>query len=871
MRKIFTLLAATFVAACFAPSVLGASLIVEDDVMPKGQDLKHENVQYHDLQQLKYYSSTAECERPVNVFVPHDYDPNKKYPVLYLLHGLGGNEFEWFGGAPNEIISNLVAEGSVQEMIVVVPNIRVRHKSVTQAPPFMSIEHFKEFDAFLDDFQTSLKPEIEKRFSIAPERANHAIAGLSMGGREALHLGIKLCEQFAYIGAFEPAPGLLPYADEESLFTPDTLTLPDEYKGNTYIMTTKGDRDGVVRDWPKVYAETLQKNGVDPHFVELHGGHDFKVWKESLYRFVKIVFSQNKADSEQSQDDAVSELVGNVIFQLNSNNIQNGLIKQRFGKFEPLENNKLSCEIEERCDNPWDAGFRFVLDRPVAKGEILLLQFKAKTIAAKTESGLAKVRPFFEHNQPPHTKSLFRVVEIGRETREYSFPISCVNDQEAGKSAFGLFMGDIAQTIEISDVKLTSFGQDRKKLAQLPDSVPSYKGAEPNAPWRKKAEERIEKIRKGNLNISVVDQTGGAVPTAQLSIRQKKSAFRWGTCVVAGRINEQSKNAEQYRDFIKKYCDVVVFENDLKWFGWANPKGRENVMKALDWFDAQGIAVRGHNLVWPSWRNSDNRWKELANAPDKLRQTVRDHVLEEAAGMKGRVCEWDVVNEPYDNRDIWQILGKEEIAEWFKIARQGEPDATLFLNDYGILSSQGLDKKKQDFYYRTLKEILDAGAPLGGIGMQGHFGSEATPPEKVIEIIERFAELGLPIAITEHDIDSTNDKYQAEFTRDFMTAVFSCEAVQEFLIWGFWERSHWRPNAAYMTADWQLTPAGKVWTELVGKEWRSNIDEKTDFYGEFSTRVFCGEYEITAKNGAQSNTVIVSVPKEGANVEIQFK
>ncbi len=857
MKKLTSLL----LALVLGNAVLACGAYVEEDIAPKGFDQQQDNVQYADLQQITYYSKTAEQDRPVNVFVPKNYDANKKYPVLYLLHGIGGNEWEWFGGAPNEVISNLVAENAFPEAIVVIPNIRVRHKSVVQEPPFFSVEHFREFDAFLEEYQTSLKPEIESRFSIAPGRESRAIAGLSMGGRESLHLGLKLCSEFAFIGAFEPAPGLLPYADEESLFNAQTLTLPDEYKNSTYVFITKGDQDGVVRDWPKTYAETLKKNGVDPHFTELHGGHDFKVWKESLYRFAKTIFQNNASESEN----------GTVLFQLTSENINAGRQGPQHGKFESQGDNTLICDITDRCQNPWDVGLRYTLDRPVEKGEILALQFKAKTLAAQTEAGLCKVRVFFELNQAPHTKSLFRVTEIGREPREYSFPIICSGDQAAGESAFGVFMGDLVQTLEISDIKLTSYGKDPAMLAQIPDTIGSYKGAEADAPWRQAAKERIEQIRKGALKITVIDQAGSTVPLAKISIRQTGSEFRWGTCVVAGRMFDPSEDGKKYREFIEKYCNIVVFENDLKWFGWANPRTRENVMKACDWFAERNIVVRGHNLVWPSWRNSDNSWKALANDPEKLRQTVREHVLDEAKGMKGRVVDWDVVNEPYDNRDVWEILGKNEIAEWYKLARQEEPNAVLFLNDYGILSSEGLDKRKQDFYYQTIKEIVDSGAPIGGIGMQGHFGSEATSPEKVIEIIERFSTFGLPIAITEHDIDSTNAKYQAEFTRDFMTAAFSCEAVQEFLIWGFWARSHWRPNAAYMTSDWQLTPAGKVWTDLVSKEWRSNLDVDADFYGEAEVRVFKGDYEIEAMNGAQTGKAKVTVSKDGAEIVVQVR
>ena len=140
------------------------------------------------------------------------------------------------------------------------------------------------------------------------------------------------------------------------------------------------------------------------------------------------------------------------------------------------------------------------------------------------------------------------------------------------------------------------------------------------------------------------------------------------------------------------------------------------------------------------------------------------------------------------------------------------------------------------------------------------------PPAKIVEIIKRFGTLNLPIAITECDVDSNDPEYQADFMSDLLTAVFSCEEVEEFLLWGFWARSHWRPNSALLTQNWELTPIGKVWTEFVEQTTRSSQEGESDFSGVFKTRLYCGEYEIVAKNGAQSGTTNVVVTRDGTEV-----
>ncbi len=266
------------------------SFIDKDYEAPAGFDAKKPDVPYGEIKHVRYYSKTSENERNVTILLPPNYDKDKKYPVLYLLHGLGGNEYEWLGGNPVEVIGNLTASGKAKEMIVVVPNIRVRHKSVTKEPEFFSVEHFREFDAFLDDLRDNLMPYIEKNYPVLPGRDNRAVAGLSMGGRSALHVGIQLTDDFAYIGALTPAVGVLPYPVEKGLFTKETLTLPEKYRKNTLILIVKGSTDDVVGHWPKEYEKTLHANGVEPIYYVTEGGHDFGVWKNGLYNFVRRIF-----------------------------------------------------------------------------------------------------------------------------------------------------------------------------------------------------------------------------------------------------------------------------------------------------------------------------------------------------------------------------------------------------------------------------------------------------------------------------------------------------------------------------------------------------------------------------------------------------
>jgi enterochelin esterase-like enzyme len=243
---------------------------------------------------VEYYSETTGQTRKANVILPAGYDESKEYPVLYLLHGLGGDHKEWLAADPLYIIGNLIETGQAEEMIVVMPNVRARKDDSPNPPDVFTLEHYKAFDNFINDLSNDLMPYIEANYSIKKGRKNTAIAGLSMGGRESLYIGFTLPEKFGYIGAFSPAYGILPYTNfgitEEGLFTEETFKLPEKYSNNTYVMIVTGKSDTLVKNEPFRYHQALEDNGVEHVYYERAGGHDFTVWRPALDNFVKNIF-----------------------------------------------------------------------------------------------------------------------------------------------------------------------------------------------------------------------------------------------------------------------------------------------------------------------------------------------------------------------------------------------------------------------------------------------------------------------------------------------------------------------------------------------------------------------------------------------------
>src|SRR5436305_10529672 len=155
---------------------------------PQGFDAKREGIDRGKLETIEYDSTTVGAKRKAQVYTPPGYSKDNKYPVLYLLHGIGGDENEWArGGAPDVILDNLYADKMAVPMIVVMPNGRAS-KDVTARDPIP--KQSPAFAAFEKDLLTDLIPFVEKSYSVKAERESRAIAGLSMGGGQSLNFGL---------------------------------------------------------------------------------------------------------------------------------------------------------------------------------------------------------------------------------------------------------------------------------------------------------------------------------------------------------------------------------------------------------------------------------------------------------------------------------------------------------------------------------------------------------------------------------------------------------------------------------------------------------------------------------------------------------
>ena len=265
----------------YASKMLGL-LGYKTDV-PADFDKPRTDILHGKIDTIQYKSKTVGSKRKALIYTPPGYSKKKKYPVLYLLHGIGGDEKEWLrGGQPQVILDNLFADKKIRDMIVVMPNGRAM-KDDRATGDIMAPDKVQAFATFEKDLINDLIPFVEKKYSVLKNRENRAIAGLSMGGGQSLNFGLGNLDKFAWVGGFSSAPNTKPPVE--------LIPNPEEAKNKLKLLWIScGDKDWLLSFSARTH-EYLAENGVN-HVYRLipEGQHDFKVWKDGLYGFTQLLF-----------------------------------------------------------------------------------------------------------------------------------------------------------------------------------------------------------------------------------------------------------------------------------------------------------------------------------------------------------------------------------------------------------------------------------------------------------------------------------------------------------------------------------------------------------------------------------------------------
>jgi enterochelin esterase-like enzyme len=248
---------------------------------PAGFDVRREGVARGRVERVEYNSTVTGNKRPAMVYTPPGYSTRQRYPVLYLLHGLGANETTWTADlVADQILDNLIADKKAVPMIVVMPNGRASNEPVAGVPRV----EMQAYAAFERELVADLIPFIESHYSVKRSRERRALVGLSLGGWQSVSFGLRNLNTFAWVGGFSSALNASPPAQ----LVPNPTLVRDKLK---LFWVSCGDQDtGSFSMSEGLHSYLVERDVPHVWHVDVGGGHTIPVWKNDLYHLAMLLF-----------------------------------------------------------------------------------------------------------------------------------------------------------------------------------------------------------------------------------------------------------------------------------------------------------------------------------------------------------------------------------------------------------------------------------------------------------------------------------------------------------------------------------------------------------------------------------------------------
>ncbi|WP_423509596.1 endo-1,4-beta-xylanase [Streptomyces xinghaiensis] len=365
----------------------------------------------------------------------------------------------------------------------------------------------------------------------------------------------------------------------------------------------------------------------------------------------------------------------------------------------------------------------------------------------------------------------------------------------------------------------------------------------------------------------VVAMSGTAHAADTLGAAAAEKGRYFGTAVAANRLGEADYVATLNREF-----NSVTAENKMKWDALEPSQNNFNFGNAdriVNHAQQQGMDIRGHTLVWhsqlPGWVNN------LGSA-DQVRSAMRNHINQVMGHYKGQIHSWDVVNEAFEdgnsgarrNSVFQQRLGNGYIEEAFRMAREADPNAKLCYNDYNTDGQNA----KSNAVYNLVRQMKQNGAPIDCVGFQSHFNQQSPVPSDYQANLQRFADLGVDVQITELDIQNAPSDSYSRVTQACL-AVARCTGIT---VWGVTDKYSWRSeqNPLLFDGNYNKKPAYNAVLSALGGSSDGGGDDGGGNTGATCTATysetmrwgdrFNGQVTVTANGGSISDwTVTVNL------------
>jgi GH35 family endo-1,4-beta-xylanase len=520
----------------------------------------------------------------------------------------------------------------------------------------------------------------------------------------------------------------------------------------------------------------------------------------------------------------------------------------------------------------------------LVKDQVCLAVIKARTTQTANADGKGRITVAVQNTQDYQGTPLWKNWVVGKDWDTSYFSFTAAHEVPEGAGIAKINVGETQQTIEIADFQIYTFpiGFD---IFKAPQMKKTYAGRELDAPWRAEAEARIAKLRQGQLNVVVTDAAGKPIEGAKVTVSMKRHLFGFGSAVDVNMLSGlgskiSPEDQVKYRNTVDELFSRVVPESGLRvgniegstdpakpWEADSRLRTKAAVQWTLQWAKDKKMTSRGHYLAWcylESWAK-----EEVKNGgPSALMARYDRHWAFALPFTAPYVDEWDVLNHPVpfvEADALYNVVGPDVYPEIYAKIRP-QTDKLLFVNEdtFNPDRTAGFDKH--------IDHMIAKGQTPDGCGFQSHFSDYAIPGiDDEWKIYQNFGAKVKHLTVTEYDFQTLDDQLHADHMRDMFTLCYSHPQMTGFVIWGFWEKRHWKPTAAMFKSDWTERPAVKVWRDLVKGKWWTNANLVSDADGKAVLQGFFGWYDITIEHDGKIKTFEVKHAVSGGKPVLKLE
>lgn len=407
-------------------------------------------------------------------------------------------------------------------------------------------------------------------------------------------------------------------------------------------------------------------------------------------------------------------------------------------------------------------------------------------------------------------------------------------------------------------------------------TISSSSQAQSTQEWYDHAQERIDTLRKGQFGLKIYDKSGQPY-AGNVKVTMMRHEFPFGIAFdfYEGEVQTEVPTETQWmKAAMYKYFNYGVSGNSFKWSG-IDPNGSgpdyTNFEHAVAWTQKVGWDLRAHTLLWGGSEGDNHampQWVTNLGSSESVFAECEKRVRREVNRYRGIIKEYDVINEPLHATYTQDLYGDSLNWKAFQWAREEDPDAELFINEYNVEFAWG----DVDQYKALIEDVIANGAPVTGIGMQAHFWDCCRPSiNEVVSSINTLAEIGLPIKLTEFDFGGNlTEAEQAADLIKIYTIAFSHPSVNGLIYWNLADHLSWRENAGLLREDRSPKLAADTLLYLTQKLWATNFEisvtdgEVPQYYA------YYGDYRVEVQFDDGVKEFVISCSQENSGTVFQL-